>query len=45
MELKGMYFTTRQLELLNTEAKKLGISFSELVRRIVDQYLSGLDVT
>lgn len=33
--------TPRQMENLNREAKGLGISKSELLRRIMDRYLDG----
>jgi len=36
---KQMFFTDRELKLLQTEAKEKGLSFAELVRRILDQYL------
>ena len=34
-------FTDPQIEFLRAEAKSLGISVAELVRRIVDQYRNG----
>jgi len=36
---KDVYLTERQLEALNKQTKKLGISLAELIRRIIDQYL------
>lgn len=38
--------TERQMEILGTEAKILGISKSELLRRVMDKYLdSGKKIT
>ena len=34
---RNLYFTDPQLAWLDAEAKRLGITFNELVRRIVDE--------
>ena len=39
MKRKDFYLTEHEIEELNKEAKKLGITFSELLRRIVDRHL------
>ena len=39
MKKVNFFMTLRQLKELGGISKELGISFSELMRRIVDQYL------
>jgi hypothetical protein len=39
MDQISIAFTSRQHKALAAEAKRLGISIAELVRRILDQYL------
>jgi len=41
MKKRMISFTDPQEAFLKREAKKLGISVSDLVRRIVDQYREG----
>ena len=41
--LRSITFTKPQLEYLKAEAKRLGISVSELVRRTVDNYREPKD--
>jgi len=38
MVIKNHYFSTREIKLLENRAKKLGISVSEILRRIIDSY-------
>ena len=38
MIIKNHYFSVREIELLEAEAKELGISVSEILRRIIDSY-------
>ena len=39
MKRKDFYLTEYEIDQLNKEAKKLGITFSELLRRVVDRHL------
>jgi len=41
MKRTNIYFTERQRKELAKEAKKLGITPAELVRRILDAYLDN----
>jgi len=36
---KDFYLTKNQVESLNKEASKIGITFSEILRRILDDHL------
>ena len=38
MIIKNHYFSVKEIELLENKAKKLGISVSEVLRRIIDSY-------
>lgn len=38
MVIKNHYFSTKEIELLENKAKQLGISVSEVLRRIIDSY-------
>lgn len=38
MVIKNHYFSVKEIELLENKAKKLGISVSEVLRRIIDSY-------
>jgi hypothetical protein len=38
---QSVVFTTPQRAFLEKEAKRLGISVSDLVRRIIDEYREG----
>jgi predicted HicB family RNase H-like nuclease len=40
MQRTNIYLTERQQKRLSAEAKRLGISLAELIRRILDQHLS-----
>ena len=40
MHRTNIYLTERQQKRLSAEAKRLGISLAELIRRILDQHLS-----
>ena len=39
MQLKQLYFSDKQLELLHKEMKEKGYTFSELVRKCINDYL------
>ena len=39
--LKTLYYTSREVEALQTEAKEKAITFSEAVRRALDFYLDS----
>jgi len=43
MRIKQMYLTDRQLDVLTATADKRDISFSELVRRILDEWIDRDD--
>lgn len=43
MRIKQMYLTDRQLKILMIVADKRDISFSELVRRILDEWIDNND--
>jgi len=36
---KDFYLTSRQIEILEKEAYEAGITFSEILRRILDDYI------
>jgi len=38
---KDFYLTKKQVEILNGESATLGITFSEILRRILDSYIRG----
>lgn len=38
MVIKNHYFSVKEIELLENKARKLGISVSEVLRRIIDSY-------
>ena len=38
---QGIRLTTPQVEFLQKEAERLGISVSDLIRRIIDAYREG----
>jgi hypothetical protein len=38
MVIKNHYFSVKEVELLENKAKELGISVSEVLRRIIDSY-------
>ena len=42
MKRRIMYYTSRQIENLDKIAKEKGITFSELVRRVLDTYLDEI---
>ena len=44
MKRKNFYLTEHQLEYLDEESKKIGITISELIRRIMDTYIKTHDV-
>ena len=35
---KEIYFTKKQIELINEQCEKYGTTFTEQVRRVVDEY-------
>ena len=39
LQIKTLYFSTREIEELQKEAKEKTITFSEAVRRAIDFYL------
>lgn len=39
MVRKDFYLTKKQVEILNNESSMLGITFSEVLRRILDSYI------
>ena len=39
MVRKDFYITKNQIDLISTISKKKGITFSELMRRVMDDYL------
>lgn len=39
LQLKTMYYSIREVEAIAKEAKEKSISFSEMVRRILDDYI------
>jgi predicted DNA binding CopG/RHH family protein len=41
MKRTNIYLTERQIKELKKQATKIGISTSELIRRILDQYLNS----
>lgn len=41
MKIKQMYLTDRQLKILTEKAMQRDISFSELVRRILDEWIEN----
>lgn len=41
MKRRDMYFAERQWQALKEKAKELEIPISELVRRIIDEYLKA----
>ena len=42
MELKNYYLTVKEIEKLHNASKDMGISVSELLRRIIDGYFEKL---
>lgn len=38
MVIKNHYFSVKEIDLLENKAKQLGISVSEVLRRIIDLY-------
>ena len=42
---RSVHLTEPQMAFLMQEAERLGISVSELLRRIIDQYREGKDQT
>lgn len=45
MKAKLVHLTERQIEGLTKEAKSLGISVSELIRRVLDEHLGPIQVS
>jgi hypothetical protein len=41
MKRVQIYLTLRLIGLLRSDAKKFGISVSEMIRRILDEYYNG----
>ena len=41
LQLKTLYYTTREVEELQNEATEKAITFSEAVRRAIDYYLES----
>jgi len=41
MKIKNVYYTERQIVELQKEADEKGIKVSELIRRIIDEYLDS----
>jgi len=41
MQRKQVYLTEGQIETINKESRSSGLSFSELLRRIIDKALSS----
>jgi len=41
MHRTNIYLTERQKKALHKEARKLGVSVAELIRRILDKHLDG----
>jgi len=39
LKLKCMYFSTNEVVILTNKAKEMSITFSELVRRILDAHI------
>ncbi len=37
---KDFYLTKKQIEVLEKEAKEKGVTFSEILRRILDNYIN-----
>jgi hypothetical protein len=44
MKAKLVHLTERQIEGLTNEAKRLGISVSELIRRVLDEHLGPVNM-
>lgn len=44
MKAKLVHLTERQIEELTKEARRIGISVSELIRRILDEHLGPIQV-
>ena len=42
MKLKNFYLTVKEIEKMQTSSKEMGISVSELLRRIIDNYYDNL---
>jgi len=45
MKAKLVHLTERQIEELTKEARKIGISVSELIRRVLDDHLGPIQVS
>jgi hypothetical protein len=41
MKRKNFYLSKREIESLESKSKKIGISVSELLRRIIDSYFEN----
>jgi hypothetical protein len=39
LQLKTMYYSIKEVEAINKEAKEKAITFSEMVRRILDAHI------
>jgi len=39
LEIKTMYYSTKEVEFIAREAKEKAITFSEMVRRMLDDYI------
>jgi len=39
LQIKTMYYSTKEVEFIAKEAEKKAITFSEMVRRILDDYI------
>ncbi len=44
MKRKNFYITKKQIEMLDYEASKAGITFSEMLRRVLDDYDKKKDI-
>jgi len=38
---KDFYLTKKQVEIIDKEANEKGVTFSEILRRILDEYVGG----
>jgi len=43
MKLKNFYLTIKEIEKMQGSSKKMGISVSEFLRRIIDNYYNNLE--
>ena len=43
MKLKNFYLTIKEIEKMQISSKKMGISVSEFLRRIIDNYYNNLE--